>query len=208
MKRTTKLQSKLFSFSDKYCFGGEQLRGKRKTARPIACKTPLHLVMRSSQARGEKSFLKHKRKIENLLNTQAQNWGVKIYAFANVGNHMHIVLRARTRRAYKGFIRSISGLIARIILKKERGKALATMPSASLEKLSSENFWDARPFTRILKGGLRDLHNTCAYIGLNKLEALGFDRKSIENTKSSINGLKEFLLHSSQNTLISSSSSA
>ncbi len=87
--------------------------------------------------------------------------GVKVYRFANSGNHLHLVILPRSRPAFQAFIRAVSGLIARITLKVERGRALGI------------RFWDARPFTRILAWG-RDFRRTSDYLLRNTLEALGF----------------------------------
>jgi hypothetical protein len=91
----------------------------------------------------------------------AQRQGIRIYRYANSGNHLHVVLRAKSRVAYQRFIRTVTGLIARLTLGVERGRG------------SGIKFWDARPFTRILEWG-RDYQTAVAYVSQNTLEALGF----------------------------------
>jgi hypothetical protein len=144
-------------------FGGTGLKGNAREQRPISIKRPLHLVMKSTLARGDKSFLSKTRArlIEDLVHRQGRLSGVKVYRFANSGNHLHLVIKPISRRAFKAYIRTISGLIARITLGAEKGKALGL------------KFWDARPFTRIVEWG-RDYKNVCNYVLQNTLEAIGF----------------------------------
>ncbi len=144
-------------------FGGSRTQGNPREQRPITTKRPMHLVMKSSHAKGEFSFLKGKRvkRIKDLIHRSAKAHGVKIYRYANSGNHLHLIIMPPSRSAYHKFIRSISGLIARLTLGVERGKALGLQ------------FWDARPFSRILEWG-RDFRVACDYLEQNILEALGF----------------------------------
>lgn len=144
-------------------FGGETLRGNPREQRPLSLKRPLHLVMRSTLAKGEHSFIQPKRAraIRALIERSAKTQGVKIYRFANSGNHLHLIVLPPSRKTFSRFIRTICGLIARLTLGVERGKAKGL------------KFWDARPFTRILEWG-RDYRRTCAYLRRNILEALGF----------------------------------
>lgn len=144
-------------------FGGSAIKGNAREARPLSTRRPLHLVMRSTLAKGEKSFLnrRHDRAIRNLIVGAGRKAGVKIYRFANSGNHLHLVILPSSRAAYLRFIRSISGRIARRILGAEKGRAQGV------------KFWDALPFTRILEWG-RDYTRACAYLRQNTLEALGF----------------------------------
>jgi len=144
-------------------FGGSMLKGNAREQRPISVKRPMHLVMKSSLARGESSFLSKKRarRIEDLVHHQGKLHGVRIYRFANSGNHLHLVIKPVSKRAFRTYIRAVSGLIARITLGAEKGKAQGL------------KFWDARPFTRIIEWG-RDYKNVCDYVLQNTLEAIGF----------------------------------
>ena len=142
-------------------FGGTLLRGNAREQRPISIKRPMHLVMRSSLAKGERSFLKKEAKIRGIIYATAYNKGVRIYRYANAGNHLHLIVKPESRQAFKRFIRAVSGLIARAVLGVERGRAQGI------------RFWDAKPFTRILEWG-RDYKNACEYLMTNLLEAIGF----------------------------------
>lgn len=121
----------------------------------------MHLVMRSSMAKGSKSFLRFSNRVETILRRQAKLHGVKIYRFANAGNHLHLIVLPLSRAAFNGFIRSVSGLLARLILGAERGSA------------KNQKFWDKRPFTRVVEWG-REFRVVSRYLMQNTLEALGF----------------------------------
>lgn len=144
-------------------FGGTALKGNPREARPISTRKPIHLVMRSSLARGERSFLKEKRarRIESLVRRLAKSKGVKVYRFANSGNHLHFLLLPSSRAAFNAYVRAVSGLIARIALGTERGSGQGL------------KFWDARPYTRVVEWG-REFKAVCRYVLQNTLEALGF----------------------------------
>ncbi len=155
-------------------FGGGLLKGNPKIKRPLSTKNPVHLVLKSKRAFGSQSMLdqKHVSKIDLLVRRQAKSCGIKIYHFVNVGNHLHLVLRIYDRRLYLKFIRSISGLIARQVLKKERGPdALNDDQSTALAaRLQRSSFWLARPFTRIAAWG-RDYRALSKYMDKNRAQA-------------------------------------
>lgn len=143
-------------------FGGAYLGSSNpKVKRPISSKRCMHLVVRSSLAKGRLSFLNRGRRIQEIINKQGRNLGVKIYRQANGGNHLHLIILPRSRDAFKNFVRAITGLVAREVLHAERG--------------SSKNlqFWDQRPFSRIVSWG-KDFRAVSNYLLQNTLEALGF----------------------------------
>lgn len=143
-------------------FGGAFLKKSHaKTKRPMTTKRSLHLVMRSSLAKGDRSLLKHAAAIRQIIQRQSDAFGVKVYRLANAGNHLHMVILPSSRKSLSGFLRSISGLIARKVLGVEKG---------SSKKIQ---FWDQRPFTRILEWG-REYRTVLRYLVQNSLEAFGF----------------------------------
>jgi REP element-mobilizing transposase RayT len=144
-------------------FGGSLLKGNPREARPIAVKRPMHVVLRSGLATGPRSMLKPgtARRIEALVRRRATESGVRVYRFANSGNHLHLVLVSRSRAGFQRFLRAVTGLIARVVLGVERGRPLGV------------RFWDARPFTRIVEWG-REYRIVANYVLGNHLEAVGF----------------------------------
>jgi len=144
-------------------FGGSLLKGNPREARPLVTKRPMHPVLRSTLATGDKSFLNpsRARKIKWLVHRIGKQVGVKVYRYANSGNHLHLVILARSRPAFIKYVKSISGLIARLTMGTERGSPLG------------RKFWDARPFTKIIEWG-REFRALSNYVLQNTMEALGF----------------------------------
>lgn len=130
-------------------FGGNLLRGKRKSKRPFNAKLPMHTIMRCSTLRSG-SLLWNADKITSTLEKYAEKFGVKIYERAIASNHLHMILKFPSRKAYNSFVRAFSGVLA---------KFLRVM-------------WSVRPWTRILSWG-RDFRNACSYTIQNELEATG-----------------------------------
>jgi hypothetical protein len=146
-------------------FGGMYLKKYNpKFQRPMDSKKALHLVLRSSKATGEKSFKnkKHEAPVWEILSRHAKKSGVQIYEYANGGNHLHILIRAKHRESYNAFIRIVTGLIARQVGKSEKGHPL------------KEKFWDARPFTRIVSFAKPEFRAVRTYLLRNTLEAIGW----------------------------------
>jgi hypothetical protein len=145
------------------CHGGNRLKSNPKSARPVSIKRSMHLVLRSSLAKGKLTFLQRERsrQVERIIHSQGRRFGVKVYRLSNAGNHLHLIVLPGSRRGFSGFLRSITGLIARATLGAERGNA------------KSIKFWDARPFSRIVEWG-KDFRNACRYLAQNTLEAWGF----------------------------------
>lgn len=162
MKRAQQLGFEILEDHNVKHFGGMYLKNSNpKKKRPLSIKRSSHLVMRSLHAKGSRSFLRFDTKIQDILSRQGRRFGVKVYRFANGGNHLHLVVLPSSRRGFNSFIRTISGLIARLVLGAEKGSAKGL------------KFWEKRPFTRIVEWG-RDYKNVCAYLLQNTLEALGF----------------------------------
>lgn len=142
-------------------FGGELLkRAKYRTARPLSTKKAMHVVIRSSQATGPWSFKRFDKEIERILNSAAKRFGVRVYSFANAGNHLHLIIKLGNRFTYAGFIRSITGAIA-----------LKVTRASKLKKLK-QRFFDRRPYSRVVEWG-RAFRIAKDYVQLNFLEAIG-----------------------------------
>ncbi|MCM2323274.1 MAG: hypothetical protein NDJ90_08420 [Oligoflexia bacterium] len=166
--------------------GGDLTQGKRKTARPFDRKQALHVVLRSSKARGERSLLhpRHCNHVRALTKRLEERWGVTVYRYANAGNHLHLLVRARTRPAWQGFIRELSGGIAMLVTGARKGHGLPReMAGLSREKGSlrgkkgvaesaQRGFWDHLVFTRIVGYG-RDFAGVARYVCTNLWEGLG-----------------------------------
>jgi REP element-mobilizing transposase RayT len=162
MKAQQQLGFEILNKKSMKYFGGAFLKNSNpKEKRPISTKKTMHLVVRSTMAKGSMSLLRNNKKVSEIVYKQAKFCGVKIYKFANAGNHLHLIILPSSRTAFMRFIRSMTGLIARYILKAQKGSA------------KSVQFWDKRPFTRILEWG-KDFKITSDYLLQNTLEAYGF----------------------------------
>jgi hypothetical protein len=161
MKRAKQIAFEMFRQKDIKEFGGRLLKGNAKEKRPVSVKRAMHLVVRSSKAHGSYSMFRKERLIQETVMKQGRRFGVKVYRLANGGDHLHLTVLPRSRAAFNSFIRSVTGLIARLILGAERGNAKGI------------KFWDNRPYTKIIEWG-REFRAVSQYLLQNTLEALGF----------------------------------
>jgi hypothetical protein len=179
-------------------FGGSLLKQSNpKVKRPITTKRAMHLVLWSAVAKGSLSLLRRRREIERVVARQGRLHGVQVYKQANGGNHLHLVIRPSSREAFQGFVRSVTGLIARLVLNTERGRGrkqkrerqqkrsderligqiasgvASVVDDAKTPAARQLKLWSKRPFTRIVEWG-RDFRGVLEYLTQNTLEALGF----------------------------------
>ncbi len=154
--------------------GGELFRTRagRRGPRPLSTRHTVHLVLRSSQARGDWSFrqLRNQGRIRRLTDRFAARYGIRVLDLANVGNHLHFQLKLSNRRLYAPFIRALTGAIALQVTGRSRWKKDPRDPATQRRP-----FWDYRPFTRIVVGrrGYLTLRD---YLAINHWEGRGFDR--------------------------------
>jgi REP element-mobilizing transposase RayT len=122
--------------------GGVTRTGQRKTSRPIEPSLPLYLVLRSSRARGKWSLQKTttESRVQEILRELSQRHGIKVFEFANGGDQIHLLLRAKSRQGFQAFLRAFAGLTARLVTGAKKGKP-------------SGKFWDALTFSRVLSWG-------------------------------------------------------
>jgi REP element-mobilizing transposase RayT len=85
----------------------------------------------------------NKSKIDAIVKGSAKRFHVKIHSFVNVGNHLHLVLQTAKRDWLSNFLRTIAALIARHMMKAQRGSPLS----------DGIRFWQARPFSKIITWG-------------------------------------------------------
>lgn len=107
---------------------------------------------------------RHCNHIRALLDRLKKRWGISVYRYANVGNHLHLLIRARSRASWQGFIREFSGGIAMMVTGARKGSALS--------ESGLRGFWDHLVFTRIVSLG-RDFNGVARYVLTNLWEAAG-----------------------------------
>lgn len=147
---------------------GGVLRNRRsgRGKRTISTNYSMHLVLRSSLARGEWSFVRPRNRamIERVLAKHARRMQVILHGTGNAGNHLHIRAKFLQRKLYLKFIRAVTGEIALHIKKIAHHGAVLNC-----------NFWDRRPFSSIVAGA-NYVTQLTDYIKINQLEGRGFPR--------------------------------
>jgi len=160
-------------------YGGDLLRGKRKTARPISTKYAMHTTLRSDEAKGQLSLLlpKNARFIRHLVGSLATQYGVRVYELSVNSNHIHLLTRAMSREGFKSFLRVLAGMIAMKLTGAKKGNSLL------------KRFWASRPWSRIVSGWGRAFAIARNYVLQNQLEADGIIAYTLRNGLQSRGGL-------------------
>jgi REP element-mobilizing transposase RayT len=152
--------------------GGTFRKGRRKSKRPFDPKRSLHLTMRSRRARGVMSMLRqnHKWRIWGLLQRVSEKHQIRVYRFANVGNHLHLLVQARRRDQLQRFLCEFTGGVANLITGATKGRP--------------EKFWDGLVWSKLVDWG-RQFQSTARYVLLNVLEGLAVrDRQLLARLES------------------------
>jgi REP element-mobilizing transposase RayT len=139
--------------------GGSESHGRRKIERPVSTRRPIHLILHSDKAHGAWSLRRHEDVVRRALGACARRAGVKVYDFANVGSHLHLLVRVRRRDAFKAFLRAFAGIVARAATGARRGRPL-----------HDGAFWSALAWSRVVAWG-RDYWGVRHYIFRNRIEA-------------------------------------
>lgn len=148
-------------------FGGSLLKGNPKIRRPLDSKLPTLLTLRGIQGGLKSPKVFHK--IDDIVYETAKKYGVRIYEYANVGNHLHILIRVTNLALWPAFIRELAGRIASAI------KAFFKIEG---------NYWKFRPHTRIVRGWKKAYKIAKDYVYLNILESKGhINRKETKTLK-------------------------
>ena len=148
--------------------GGVFNLNKRKTARPIVVKNALHVVLRTTF-----TLLTNKVNvliIKNVLSEATKRYNVKIYNCANVGNHLHLVISGKSKKAIQDFLRYITSRTSQLITKACKGKKLL------------HKFWQYICYTRVVSWG-RDYKGVYNYIDKNIMSTCDGDLGLFEARK-------------------------
>lgn len=122
--------------------------------------------------RAQKSVLhlpKTYKVVRECIDTTAKKYGVRVYKDANVGNHLHLVIKLHRIGLWAPFIRELSGRIA---------QQLEGLLNLDLKV----SFWKFRPHTRIVRGWKKAFRIALDYIYLNQMEAEGNIKRSETKT--------------------------
>jgi hypothetical protein len=157
--------------------GGAKAKGKRKGPRPVNTKQPMHFTYKASRARGKWNMLKYERAIQEELNALAKKYGVRIYRFQNVGNHLHLLLQAKRREQLQNFLRCLPRAIAYLVTGTCRGNPIG-------------KFWDHLVHSRVVHWG-KDLRGMHRYGEKNEMEASGVPRAMVDDMIAMLSGKAE-----------------
>lgn len=138
-------QLKLFRDKTEAEFGGSLNKGKRKKARPLNFKLPLHLVFKATNCF---LLMKNKDKVEQTLRRYAGRARVEIFELGVHADHIHVAALFKTRQSYLQWIRSITSVLV-----------------LQIHGLK----WRLRPYTRISAWG-KAFHTLKRYIWKNRAE--------------------------------------
>lgn len=157
-------------------FGGPLLRkAKYRTSRPITTKSPMHLILKSSKAKGSWSFLNfhNHKKIRILLIYYARKYRVQLRELSFGQQFIHMNIQVKSRKDYLKFIRVSTCAIAMKIAKVNR------LNGAEKNKRNKLKFWDFRPLTAAmpinlskLKIGLKQIIKFAQYLQMVQSQCL------------------------------------
>lgn len=150
--------------------GGE--RQRRHSARPIHTRRNMHLILKSSHARGSWSFSHpgNRQKTREILDKFARKHGVRVLDRADAGNHIHLTIQITNRLLYKPFIRALTSALMMAITGASRWQ----------KPLGAKKFWDHRPYSRIVAAGKKAFEALKDYLAINRLQGKGRTREEAE----------------------------
>ena len=125
----------------------------------------MHFVFRSELARGKWSFLQKQNAvfIRTLLPRLAKRFQVTLYEMSTNSNHIHLLLRGKTREGIQKFLMVANGQIAQKVTGARKGNPLG------------QRFFDKIPFSRIVEWG-KAFNIVRRYVIQNVWEAAGIIR--------------------------------
>jgi REP element-mobilizing transposase RayT len=147
-----------------YSLGGCSLKQRRKNKRPLIPGLTTHVVFKSSKAKGELSFYKHKYLVANLLKAKSKKFFIEILDWVNMGNHLHLKVRFKDRNRMGQFLKSFSATLARTITGARRGQRFG-------------KFWDGLVYTRVITSKLEELGLTGYFEGNHRQRELGYQER-------------------------------
>lgn len=174
--------------------GGSLAIKKRRSRRAITIKQPVHLTLRSDLAQGTRSLIKNRDIVERVAQCYSKRFRIRIYEKAICGNHLHLLVRAQTRRELQYFFRVFAGQVAQEILlrypltlteKQKRGGTPNAHPK------NRRTFWEVLIYSRIVSWG-REFRIVKAYVIQNTLEANGIIAYKMRRSKANDSRMQQY----------------
>ena len=95
-----------------------------------------------------------------MIYVYAARFKVHVYRAANVGDHLHLLVKSSDRKALADYLRVLAGRIAVTVSGAQKG----------VKRIGK--FWDHLCWSRLVKWG-REFHVVQRYVFANELEFLG-----------------------------------
>jgi len=176
-------QTSFFKLKNSKAHGGDPSIGKRRSRRVLKLNKPLHVTLRSDFAYSGRSLLRHQIMINEVIKKASLRFRISVYEKAICGNHLHILVRGKTRFEIQNFFRVVAGHTAQKILednpirineKPKRGGALPYKKVNTCKHPKNQRkFWDALIYSRVLSSWGKEFRTVKNYIVQNTLEAMG-----------------------------------
>jgi len=163
--------------------GGAHSIGQRRSKRVLSLNRPMHVTIRSDFAYSGRCLLRHQRMINKVISKAAFRFRISVYEKAICGNHLHLLVRGKTRFEIQNFFRVVAGHIAQNILEscpilprekpRRPGGATRVKRNTCKHPKNQRKFWCALIYSRVLSGWGREFRVVKNYIVQNTLEAMG-----------------------------------
>lgn len=154
--------------------GGSLSVGVRRSRRTLSTTQAIHVTLKSEFAVGARSLSRHRELIRRIVHVNEKRFGVRAYRQAICGNHIHLLIRGRTRAGLQNFFRVVAGHIAQTILAKRPLSVDEMQRRESGARGCRKNrrrFWSLLLYSRLVSWG-REFARVAGYIRRNRLEAL------------------------------------
>jgi hypothetical protein len=121
--------------------GGGSLKGRCKERRPLSPNRLTHVVLSSSEAKGQLAFTTPANRtiVAEILDERGSQFGIIVELIEARMTHLHFILSFKDRTKFQGFLRTVTALIARRITGARKGHPFG------------RKFWNHIAFTRTLE---------------------------------------------------------
>jgi REP element-mobilizing transposase RayT len=110
------------------------------------------------------SMIRQKWRVWDLMQKTAQKYHVRVYRFANVGNHLHLLVHVKKRAELQAFLREFAGRVATLVTGAVKGRP--------------QKFWVGLVWSKIVDWG-RQFQSASRYVLLNVLEGHGLRNRRL-----------------------------